>query len=190
MVATSTVLRDLLRNAPAENVTFGWLIHALGERSFGIALLLLGLLACLPGASAIAGAVIAFPAYQMLLARPEPIFPRYVAARSFRTQRIATILKRIVPPLQYLERFIRPRWQTPFEMTKRVVGGTILLLGILLLAPIPLSNVPPGLVVILLSIAYIEEDGVLLCIALSLAVILFLIAAAAIWHVANTARWL
>jgi hypothetical protein len=48
-----------------------------------------------------------------------------------------------------------------------------------------LSNVPPALVVILLSIAYIEEDGVLLCIA----VILFLIATAAIWHVANTARW-
>lgn len=126
---TSTILRDLLHHAPSETVTFAWLIHALGERSFGIALLLLGLLACLPGASAIAGAVMAFPAYQMLLARPEPIFPHYIVDRSFQTQWLAKILKRIVPSIQYLERFVRPRWRTPFEMTKRVVGGTVLLLG-------------------------------------------------------------
>jgi hypothetical protein len=41
-------------------------------------------------------------------------------------------------------------------MTKRVVGGAILLVGTLLFAPIPLSNVPPALVIILLSLAYLE----------------------------------
>jgi hypothetical protein len=65
-------------------------------------------------------------------------------------------LNRAVPVLRYLERFIRPRWQTPFEMTKRVVGGAIVLVGTLLFAPIPLSNVPPALVILLLSFAYLE----------------------------------
>jgi hypothetical protein len=66
------------------------------------------------------------------------------------------MLNRAVPVLRYLERFIRPRWQTPFEMTKRVVGGAILLAGTPLFAPIPLSNVPPALVIILPSFADLE----------------------------------
>ena len=66
------------------------------------------------------------------------------------------MLNRAVPVLRYLERFIRPRWQTPFEMTKRVVGEAILLVGSLFFVPLPLSNVPPALVILLLSFAYLE----------------------------------
>ena len=68
--------------------------------------------------------------------------------------------------LRYLERVIHPRWLTPFEATKRVVGGVVLLLGVSLLAPIPLSNVPPALLMVLIAFAYLEEDGLLLCAAL------------------------
>jgi hypothetical protein len=42
--------------------------------------------------------------------------------------------------------------------------------------------VPPSLVIILLSFAYLEEDGVLLCIALAAALVLLMIAAGAIWR--------
>jgi Exopolysaccharide synthesis, ExoD len=48
--------------------------------------------------------------------------------------------KRIIPVLSYLERFIRTRWPTPFEVTNRVIGGVVLILGVCLLAPLPLSN--------------------------------------------------
>ena len=37
--------------------------------------------------------------------------------------------------LRYLERVIHPQWLTPFEATKRLVGGVVLLLGVSLLAP-------------------------------------------------------
>jgi hypothetical protein len=74
-------------------------------------------------------------------------------------------------------------------MTKRVVGGAILLVGTLLFAPIPLSNVPPALVIILLAFASLEEDGVLLCIALTAAVLLLIIAAGAIWQAMGVAGW-
>ena len=83
--------------------------------------------------------------------------------------------------LRYLERFVRPRWPTPFEMTKRVIGGVVLLLGIGLLAPLPLSNVPVGLTVILVAFAYLEEDGVLLAAALVLALAVFAIGMGALW---------
>jgi len=52
-IPTSNVLRDLLHHAPAETITLAWLIDRLGERSFGLMLLLLGLMATLPGASVV-----------------------------------------------------------------------------------------------------------------------------------------
>ena len=56
--------------------------------------------------------------------------------------------------------------------------------------PIPLSNVVPALVIALISLAYIEEDGVLLSIALLAAVIVLTVATAAIWEMLVGAKWL
>jgi hypothetical protein len=99
------------------------------------------------------------------------------------------VISRTVPVLRYLERFVRPRWATPFETTKRVVGGIVLLLGAGLLAPIPLSNVPPSLVIVLVAFAYLEEDGALLCAALAAALLLLAIAAAAVWQTVSATGW-
>lgn len=186
---TSTVLQNLLLYAPDETVTLGWLMRHLRRRSFGIILLVLGLLACLPGVSGVAGVLIAIPAYQMIVARSGPVFPRAFASRAFKKQRLAAILVRAVPVLRFLERFIRPRWQTPFETTTRVVGGAVLLVGALLFVPVPLSNVPPALTIVLLAFAYLEEDGVLLCATLLIILVLLLVAAGIAWQAASLAGW-
>jgi hypothetical protein len=189
-IPTSTILQNLLLHAPHETVTLGWLMGHLGRRSFGIILLLLGFLACLPGVSAVAGVLIAIPAYQMTVARTAPVFPRFFASRTFKKQRLASILARAVPVSRFLERFIRPRWSTPFDTTKRVVGGAVLLIGALLFVPIPLSNVPPGLTIVLLAFAYLEEDGALLSATLFIILILLLVAAAIAWQAASLAGWI
>jgi hypothetical protein len=97
---TSVVLDDLLGNLPSEHVTLDWLMGRLGDRSFGIVLLLLALLGLLPGVSAIAGLLLALPASQMILARSGPMFPRRVAARRFEAHRLARMVRRIVPALR------------------------------------------------------------------------------------------
>ena len=185
----SVVLRDLLLRAPDESVTLGWLVDSLGDRSFGIVLLLLGVLASLPGASAIAGVLISVLACQMILARPAPVFPRFLAARSFQKQRLARMQRRAVPALRYIERFVRPRWQTPFRMARRGIGVAVLLIDTLLFAPVPLSNIPPALAIILLAFSHLEEDGLLLCIALLICALLLLIAAGIVWQAMGAAGW-
>jgi hypothetical protein len=57
----------------------------------------------------------------------------------------------------------------------------LLLTAVLLLTPVPLSNVAPAMVISLISLAYVEEDGLLLSVALLAAIILVGIAAAAVW---------
>jgi len=65
------------------------------------------------------------------------------------------------------EKVVYPRWPAPFEPTKRLVGAVVLILSAsLVFVPIPLSNVIPAPVIALISLAYLEEDGLMLLIAL------------------------
>lgn len=180
-IPTSALLRDLLQEAHAERVSVRWLLASLEERSFGIVILLLGLVALLPGVSGVVGVLVAYPAIQMILARKAPVFPSFITRREVSTRRLARLILRVEPGLRRLERVIRPRWVTPIDATKRVVGFILLLLGGLLLVPIPLSNLIPGLVIVMLAFAYLEDDGVLLVIALLAAFVSFAIAGATVW---------
>jgi hypothetical protein len=186
---TSAVLDGLLGEAPDGHVTLDWLMARLGDRSFGIVLLLLAIVGLLPGASAVAAVLLMVSAAQMVLARPAPVFPRRVGARRFEARRLAGLVRRVVPVLRWLERFIRPRWTTPFGATKRAVGGVVLLLAASLLAPLPLSNIAPALAIMLIAFAYLEEDGVLLCAALGAALAMLAAAAAFVWEAMGAAGW-
>ena len=55
-----------------------------------------------------------------------------------------------------------------------------MLTAALLLTPVPLSNIPPAILVVVISLAYIEEDGLLLCLAFLFALILIGIASVAV----------
>jgi hypothetical protein len=84
--------------------------------------------------------------------------------------------------LKYLEKAVHPRWPMTFEVAKRAVGVIILLLAVvLLLTPMPLSNVAPAMVISMISLAYVEEDGLLLSAAFLAAIMLIGIASAAVW---------
>jgi hypothetical protein len=181
-VPTSVLLDRLMLEAPPGTVSLGWLIDRLGPRSFGLVLLLLGLLAVLPGIATAAGVLLVIPASQMLRGHAAPVFPQRLARRGLPTRRLVALIRRAVPALRLMERVMRPRFPTPFQATKRLVGALMLLLGALMLAtPLPLSNVPYGIAIILLAFAYLEEDGIALCIALGLAILAFVGSAAALW---------
>ena len=176
------MLQRLHDEAPTDHFTLGWLMGSLHKRSFGIIMLLLAVVAIAPGASVVAGLLLMIPAFQMIAGRSAPVFPRRIAARPLPTRHLAALVQRAVPVLKYLEKVIHPRWPTPFEATKRLVGTVVAILSAtLVFIPIPLSNVLPALVIALISLAYLEEDGILLSIALLAAVIVLTIVLAAVW---------
>jgi hypothetical protein len=179
---TSRVLENLLHQAPAEYFTLGWLMSALHRRSFGIVTLFLGLLATTPLGSTAPGLMLAAVAVQMIAGRRELVFPRFITARSLPTRYLFRLGGHAIPVLQYLEKAVHPRWPTAFQGAKRLVGVIVLLLtAVLLLTPVPLSNIAPAIVIALTSLAYVEEDGLLLCLALLAAVVLIIGASAAVW---------
>ncbi len=186
-IPTSVLLEDLLADAPPDFVTLAWLFDRLHERSFGIVTMLLALVALLPGLSLFLAIPLGALAAQMMLAQHGPILPRFVAARPISTPRLARLIRRSIPLLRQAERFIYPRWPTPFVATKRAVGSVMLVLSATLLIPIPFSHIAPALSIMLLAFAYIEEDGALLCVALVAALVSLAISTAGLWATAITA---
>src|SRR5437868_8625276 len=71
---SSRVLEEVIRQAPAEYVTVGWLISTLQRHSFGIIMLSLGLLATTPVGSTVPGLILAVMAVQLIVGHPEPVF--------------------------------------------------------------------------------------------------------------------
>ena len=52
---SSRVLEDLLRQAPPDQFTLGWVLSTLHQRSFGVVILFLGVLATAPIGSSVPG---------------------------------------------------------------------------------------------------------------------------------------
>jgi hypothetical protein len=189
-IPTSEVLRQLLDEVSADHFTVGWLMDRLHRRSFGMIMLLLALVGVAPGISMAAGVLLAIPALQMIAGRHGPAFPRRIAASPLPTRHLVHVVQRALPILRFLEKVVHPRWPMPFEATKRVVGSVVLLLSALLLTPVPLTQIPPALVIALIALAYLEEDGVLLLIAMLAGVVVLTIGGAAAWEAVKGAAWI
>ena len=74
---SSRVLEDLLRQAPPDQFTLGWVLSTLHQRSFGVVILFLGVLATAPIGSSVPGIMLTAVAVQMIAGIREPIFPRF-----------------------------------------------------------------------------------------------------------------
>ena len=165
------MLQRLRDTAPVGGFTLGWLLGSLRERSFGIVMLLRAIGGMPPGLTTVAGLLLMIPACQMIAGLLAPSFPRRVAARHLPTRHLAALVQRAVPVLRYLETIFHRRWPTPIRGTKRLVGVVLLFLdATVLLIPIPMVHVVPDLVIALISRAQLEEDGLLLSIAIVAAV--------------------
>jgi hypothetical protein len=189
-VPTSVLLQRLHDEAPTDHFTLSWVMRGLHKRGFGLILLLLALVAIAPGVSIVAGLLLMIPAFQMIAGQPAPVFPRRIAVHPLPTRHLAALVQRAVPVLRYLEKFIHPRWPTPREATKRLVGAVVLLNITLLFTPVPLSNVVPALVIALISLAYLEEDGLLLSIALLASIIVLAVELVVVWETVLGAKWI
>jgi hypothetical protein len=171
---TSELLQELIAKAPDGPVDLEWLLGRLDKRAFGLLLLLLGSLVIIPGVATIATLALLFPAVEMMLGLRAPWFPRFLSKRQFDFKRFKAFTVRARPLLQAIESASRPRWNARHNVTDRLVGLVVFLLALSAGWPLPLVNVIPGMAVVLIAIAYLQEDGLLLAIGMAIAMICLL----------------
>jgi hypothetical protein len=186
---TSAILQRLHDELPAGHFTLQWLLGELPRRSFGLIMLLLALVAIAPGVCIVAGVLVLTLAGQVVMGRSTPYIPRFIATRQLPSRYLAPILARAAPVLRRIEHLVHPRWAHVLRSMRRVAAIVVGLLCVLMvLAPIPFVSVVPALAVVLIALAYLEEDGVLLAIALLAALIVLGMGAFAVWDVIEGAR--
>jgi hypothetical protein len=186
----STRLSEMLSQADRTEVSIGWLMEQLGPRSFGLTMLAMGLFGLVPGLSTIVGALVAWPALQMIGGREVASLPRIVRQKTVQVEKLARISRAVSPRLARIERLIRPRWSQAIRTTKTLTGVVVLLLGVSMVLPVPFGHLFPCLAIIILALAYLEGDGVTVLVGLLTALASLAITAAAVWGTVATILFL
>jgi hypothetical protein len=167
-ISTSGLLAAIAAgDGHSSEVTFDELLQRFSQRAFGVMVLVATLPAFLPlpaGAGAISGPLITLFGAQMLVGLRAPWVPARLRRRGIRRERFARFAERMRPWLQRVERGVKPRLAgfTQHPACHVLSGLLLLLLGLLLSLPIPLTNYPVGLLILAFAVALIERDGVLL----------------------------
>ncbi|MFD2142157.1 exopolysaccharide biosynthesis protein [Ancylobacter oerskovii] len=165
---TSELLSALATAHSADRIGVGEVVHALRNRAFGLSILLLGLPNCLPmppGIPVICGLLLCLVGVQMMMGRDELWLPGWIARRTFSRALLEKIVNGALPWVRRFEGYSRPRLHYFSNGSARLVlGGLVLLLGLLLLLPIPIfGNLPPGIAVCILGLGLVERDGAFIC---------------------------
>jgi len=170
-IHTSVLLQKIIAEAPPDHFTLEWLVGKLPAHSFGCILLFLALIALLPVISVIARVLIIILTGQIILGYQGPVLPDRIMARPLPSKYLRRLKRFAIPALQHLEMIVQPRWSIMLKGTRRP-AAFIAMLGtaLSLPAPLPLSNMPPAAICVLMALAYIEHDGLILMLALTLAV--------------------
>jgi hypothetical protein len=160
----SAVIGAVLDEADTRPVRLGDLIDRTADRGYGLLLLLLGLPMLLPflppGSSTIVGPVYAAFALQMLAGARRPWVPAGLRNRVIAPSTVQVLRDRGLPLIRRLERLSRPRGQWIGEqVVLRTAGVMVLLMGLILVSPLPFLNTLPALSVMLIGIGLLNRDA-------------------------------
>jgi hypothetical protein len=166
---TRALLDALAEGDPDELLTLRALLAGLGRRAFGMLLLAAVLPAFIPipVGGVISGPLVVLVGLQLLTLRRRPWLPRFLAGRGPHRHALARFERRISPALARLERVVRPRLTGVLDhiAATAFTGLLLVLLGILLALPIPLTNYLFGALLLLYALALLERDGALMLVA-------------------------
>lgn len=164
-VRTSDLLANYARHLNGERVTLGELVALLGNRSFGLLLLLFALpnlVPLPPGSSTVFGLPLLLLCVQMMAARPLPWLPGWLLRRSLPRSAFDAMLVRTLPWLRRIEAWLRPRLvRCTGLQAARLLGSWCAVQAFVLALPIPLANFPPALCIVLIALGLLERDGAL-----------------------------
>ncbi len=195
---TSQILQAFVTDLKDERVRLGGLVDSLGDKAYGLLLILFAAPNLLPfgvpGISSILALPMIILALQFTAGRARPWLPCWLAKRTMSAASIRRLIAFIVPWLQRAERLVRPRLtRLAAGPAQRVLGAAILVLALVLALPIPLGNWLPAAAIIILSLAAVARDGIaaivgvvagiasLVVVAMVIDVALLLIAQALAW---------
>jgi len=162
---TTTLVNRWLEQQEAQNTPLSGLFSALEQRSFGGVIVLLSIVGLLPGISIAAGIALIFIAVQMLLNYSSPSLPAFINDRKINTNRLRKTMRRPLHYLDRMEKIIKPRWRVlSRQAAVKFIAVLIILLALVMITPLPLSNLLPSIALLLIALGLLEQDGIIIAI--------------------------
>lgn len=163
-------LLETLKDASDEDKTsVSQIMDAVGHRSFGPLLFVIGLIAvspvgAIPGASLFLAALAILIAGQMIWGAAHIWIPDQIENRSVSSSRLRDGIEKIRPALSYVGTVIKPRLQYVLQNPMPKVAAALAILLALSMVPlviIPGGVVPAAIAMMLLGLALTSRDGLL-----------------------------
>ncbi len=161
----SFILKDFVTNLPSKEISIGEIKDTLGDRAFGIMMLIFALPNLIPipipGISAALGIPLILLSYQLMKGKQAPWFPSWIANRTFKQHDLDRIFSYCLPHMERMERVLKPRWSFLIEPPiERFLAGICLVMAAMVALPVPLGNWFPALCISLFALAILERDGI------------------------------
>lgn len=171
-----TLLSELLESSDDEDVTVEELLNAVGRRSHGPVLLLLGFvtispLTLIPGATWVVALITLIFAVQVMVGMTRPWLPGRMLDFGFHERHLEQGVAMARPWARRIDRLVKPRLtvltDSPFVQLAAFasVGAALITFP---LGLVPFGPVLPGLTLMLFGLALTARDGALLLLAFTL----------------------
>ena len=153
-------MRQVAEQVPGERITLGDMAEALGDRAFGILILICCLPALIPALATVFALPLMVLGVQMGIGFRQPKLPAFLARQSFRRDDLLRLAEASSGWLSRVERFVKPR---PGFFTgwigDRIVGWLAVYAGLMILLPGPMTNAPPAAGTIVMALGVVESDN-------------------------------
>ena len=163
------MLDALAQGNPDDVLTLRDLLAGLGRRAFGMLLFasVLPAFIPIPIGGAVSGPLVMLIGVQLCIGMRRPWLPGFLASRGPHRHALARFDRMISPWLARLEHLIKPRLPVVLDhrLAALLTGVLLLLLGLLLSLPIPLTNYLFGGLLLVFALSLLERDGVMMLIA-------------------------
>jgi hypothetical protein len=114
-----------------------------------------------PGVSMVMALPLLVVSPQLIVGRRELWLPRFLSKRMIKRADLVKVIRRVLTPLQWVEKVVRPRLQFLTQGAgAMMVGIACTLLAVVLVLPIPFANLAPALALGAFSIGLTRRDGV------------------------------
>lgn len=165
-LSLAETLEHTLSTSDPRGPSIGELTTAVGEKGFGLLLLILSLPSALPvpapGYSTPFGIAIAILAIQMLVGRHKLWLPERIKRVRIQPALARKMIGTAAGFLRRIERLIKPRQRwIRSRAGQSGLAVVILIMACLMMLPIPLTNTFPAMVIFMIGIGLSEEDGLL-----------------------------
>ena len=168
-----SLLQSLCTHTSGETVTVGDMLDAVGRRSYGPILLLLGFIAIspltlIPGGNWLVALITLLIAGQILFGKRIPWVPGRMQRISFPREALLNGAETLYPYARFVDRYLKPRFvfltDPPFVQLVALVCISAALITFPL-GLLPLGPVIPGLTILLFGLALTARDGFVLILA-------------------------